>query len=183
MSLPKGWYSVAGDPDGTQRYWDGEEFTTSPQRNPNARRHGFLAPASTAKWRMAGPIVRAVAGFVDYAGTAVLLVGIGNATGLGIPGPNADEWVAEQNLLLALAGWIMINHVILVGFFGVTLGKILLGLRVVDQRTKSRPPGFARALLRQILLVPGIVISPVLWLLGRRDGFHDVIAGTSVVYA
>lgn len=183
MSLPKGWYSVAGDPNGTQRYWDGEEFTTSPRKNPNNRRRGFLAPASTSKWRMAGPIARAVAGFVDYAGTAVVLIGLGNATGIGMPEPNADAWVAEQNLILALAGWIVINHVILVGFFGVTLGKILLGLRVVDQRSKSHPPGLLRALVRQIMLPPGLLISPALFLFGRRDGFHDMVAGTSVVYA
>lgn len=184
MTLPKGWYSVAGDPAGTNRYWDGDEFTTGPKvKRARAIDRGFLAPASTSKWRLAGPVARAIAAFVDYFGSLVVLVGLGNATGLGIPGPTAGEWVAEKNLLLALGGWTFINQVILVGFFGVSMGKILIGLRVVDARSKTRAPGLLRALVRQIMYVPGIIISIPLFLLGRRDGFHDMVAGTSVVYA
>jgi uncharacterized RDD family membrane protein YckC len=140
-------------------------------------------PGTNAKWAAAGIISRLVAAFVDYAGAAVILVGIGQATGLGIPGPHAAEWAAERNLLLALSGWIIINHVVLVGFFGVTMGKILLGLRVVDLRTRQDPPGIVRAFVRQALLIPSIVLSPPLVILGRREGLHDLIARTAVVYA
>lgn len=31
MTQPAGWYQALGDPEGTHRYWDGEQWTTGPQ--------------------------------------------------------------------------------------------------------------------------------------------------------
>jgi uncharacterized RDD family membrane protein YckC len=183
MALPAGWYPVTGDPAGTQRYWDGDEFTTTPKTGGiKAVRHGFNPVAARSKWRLAGLISRAVATFIDVFAPAVILFGIGNATGFGVPGPNAGEWAAETNLLIALGAWVVINHVILVGFAGVTLGKILLGLRVVDARTRTRAPGLLRALVRLLVAAPGLLISLAYFAYGRREGFHDKVAGTAVVY-
>ncbi len=183
MALPAGWYPVSGDPEGTQRYWDGASFTTGPKvGGTRARRHGFNPVASTSTWRLAGPIARAVAGFVDVFAPLVIMVGLANATGVGLPEPDAHQWAAERNLLIALGSWIVLNHVLLVGLFGTSLGKILLGLRVVDRRTRTQPPGLARALLREVLLVPCLIGTVALFGYGRREGLHDIIAGTAVVY-
>ena len=41
-----------------------------------------------------------------------------------------------------------------------TIGKAILGLRVVDART-GRPVGFAKMLLREIIVKKGILVGPV----------------------
>ena len=67
--------------------------------------------------------------------------------------------------------------------FGRTVGKLLLGVRVVDAR--GRRPGFGQSVVRAF----GYVLSSV-FLLGffwigltpRRRGWHDHLARTWVVY-
>lgn len=68
---------------------------------------------------------------------------------------------------------------------GQTPGKLLLGLRVVDQDGKN--PTFGRSLIRVI----GYALSALAlyagywWILfdNRRQGWHDKLAGTYVIYA
>lgn len=69
------------------------------------------------------------------------------------------------------------------GTTGQTLGKILMGLRVVD--TAGEPPGYLRALLRAILGVVGIALAftgmiPVFFDPARR-ALHDRVFRTRVV--
>jgi uncharacterized RDD family membrane protein YckC len=184
MALPAGWYPVAGDPAGTLRYWDGSGFVTGPERDGTrpGRSHGFNPATAKSKWGLAGPLSRLTAAFIDVFAPLAILYGLGVATGYGVPGPEAGRWAAETNLLTALAVWLFVNHVILVGLAGMTLGKILLGLRVVDARTRTRAPGLARALVRSLALIPGVLVTIAYFAYGRREGFHDVVAGTAVVY-
>ena len=67
---------------------------------------------------------------------------------------------------------------------GATLGDMLLGLRVV--RTDGRRVSFGRAFLRLVgAYFSGLVFFlGFLWALfdGRRQGWHDKLAGTVVVY-
>lgn len=76
--------------------------------------------------------------------------------------------------LYCAAGWTLA---------GRTFGKALLGLRVVDR--SGRHPSAMRSLVR----VLGYIVSSVFWLgfvwvaVDReRDGFHDKIARTHVIY-
>jgi uncharacterized RDD family membrane protein YckC len=73
-------------------------------------------------------------------------------------------------LVFALEVWL------LTGINGVTIGKRLLGIRVIA--TDGSRPGFGWALLRTILLL--FVVPP---LLSDRDlrGLHDRAANTIVV--
>ncbi len=69
------------------------------------------------------------------------------------------------------------------GTTGQTLGKIVSGLRVVD--TAGRPPGYARALLRAAVAVPGILllcagVAPMFFDPARR-ALHDRLFRTRVV--
>lgn len=66
---------------------------------------------------------------------------------------------------------------------GRTFGKALLGLRVVDHA--GRHPSVIRSIVRLL----GYIVSSIFWLGfiwiafdSRRDGFHDKIARTHVVY-
>lgn len=184
MTLPAGWYPVAGDPPGTNRYWDGEAFTTGPKRNANARsRAGFAKPNTATKWKHANFVSRAVSALIDYGAPVAIVVGIANGMGVGFPGRSLSAWTDEPRLLMAIGITILVNSVVLVGLFGVSLGRILMGLRVVDARNRDRSPGLARALLRFLLVVPTIPATAMVFLLGQRRGVHDLAAGTTVVYA
>jgi uncharacterized RDD family membrane protein YckC len=98
----------------------------------------------------------------------------------------------NPNEPLALSGLIVVCGAILsviyyVGFWsqsGQTLGKTLLGIKVIGK--DGSPLSVGKALLRYI----GYIVSAVLWSLGflwvafdrMRQGWHDKIAGTYVVY-
>jgi uncharacterized RDD family membrane protein YckC len=67
---------------------------------------------------------------------------------------------------------------------GQTLGMRFLGLRVL--RTDGRRLGWFRALVREFgYLISAILFLGFLWILvdNRRQGWHDKLAGTLVVYA
>jgi uncharacterized RDD family membrane protein YckC len=70
------------------------------------------------------------------------------------------------------------------GLRGQTLGKMAVGIKVVDE--KGNKPGLRRAAFREILgkIVSAIVIYfGFLWIIrdGQKQGWHDKIAGTYVV--
>jgi len=71
-----------------------------------------------------------------------------------------------------------VQHLILVGTIGFTIGHRVVGLRVV--RLGGGLPGFVPALARTILLV--LAIPALIW--DRDDrGMHDKVAGTVVIRA
>jgi uncharacterized RDD family membrane protein YckC len=71
-----------------------------------------------------------------------------------------------------------VQHLILVGTIGFTIGHRVVGLRVV--RLGGGLPGFVPALARTILLV--LAIPALIW--DRDDrGLHDKVAGTVVIRA
>ncbi len=183
MGLPAGWYPVAGDPTGTQRYWNGDEFTTGPKRDANARQKaGFIKPNSAAKWNMAPPLSRLLAALIDYGAPVAIVLGMANGMGAEIPDTTLSAWLSSTDLLASIAAVMLVNQVILVGIWGVSVGRILLGLRVVDARDRDRAPGLGRALVRFLLTGPGAVITAMMFLLGKRRGVNDLAAGTAVVY-
>lgn len=183
MALPAGWYPVTGDPAGTQRYWDGENFTTGPKRSAAARqRAGFARPNSAAKWRRASVVSRFAAAIIDYGAPVMIVIGLANGLGMEIPDTTMETWTAQPRIVGAIVGCWLVNQVILVGLFGVSLGRILLGLKVVDARDKDRSPGLLRAVIRLAVLVPTLIVTILFFLLGRRQGFHDFVAGTAVIY-
>ncbi len=183
VALPAGWYPVNGDPAGTQRYWDGDTFTTGPKVDVNARtRSGFAKPNSASKWRMAGPMARLAAAIIDYGAPVIVVLGIASGSGTSIPAMELEAWTNESGLLAAILACYIINQVVLVGLFGVSLGRILVGLRVVNARDRDRPPGLFRALIRAVLQLPTLALTALLFALGKRQGVHDLAAGTAVVY-
>ena len=109
---------------------------------------------------------------------------------LGWNDPGASEmvWIAwVATLIIPLLG-VGVYQVRLLTLSGQTVGKRLLGMRIVDARTLERGT-FARVfLLREaarlvLLFVPLGKLVDVFAILQRRDGrsIHDLIAGTAVV--
>ena len=81
-------------------------------------------------------------------------------------------------------GWVI--NVYLTGQNGYSLGKKLMGLKVIKEDGRY-PIGLVDALIREVI---GKFVSAILLLTGfliigfdeRKQGFHDKIAGTLVVY-
>jgi len=75
-------------------------------------------------------------------------------------------------------------HWLFIGLKGQTLGKMALGIKVVN--AAGSVPGLGRAALREI---PGKILSAIavclgfLWVIwdGQKQGWHDKIASTHVV--
>lgn len=83
---------------------------------------------------------------------------------------------------MLLAG---LYEVVLTGLFGQTLGKRLLGIKVVSEAT-GRPPGVARALVRFLVLWAFWMLTVAAFVMictdkQRRRGLHDQAAGTVVI--
>ena len=82
--------------------------------------------------------------------------------------------------------WGIPDYVLFTGLKGQTLGKMALGIRVID--AKGDVPSIGRAALREIV---GKFVSAIVILLGylwvgwdpRKRGWHDHIAGTYAVRA
>ena len=70
-------------------------------------------------------------------------------------------------------------------FTGQTLGNAVMGIRVI--RTNGKRLGFLRGLVRSIGYLLAFIPLGLgfLWVLGddRRQGWHDKLAGTYVIYA
>ncbi len=79
---------------------------------------------------------------------------------------------------------IWLYYVSLTVIYGGTIGKLILGLRVVDQNYQKISWG--RAILREIIgkFISGLVFSlGYLWVIfdSKKQAWHDKIAGTYVV--
>lgn len=73
---------------------------------------------------------------------------------------------------------LFVEHTLLVGTAGFSLGHRLVGLRVTD--AAGQAPGLPRAVLRSLLLV--LVVPAVIWDSQGR-GMHDRLAGTDIVHS
>lgn len=183
MSLPAGWYPVANDPPGTHRYWDGQSFTSAPQRNPNARVTGLRSAAVISENEVGGLVNRGIAWMIDTLAPVLIIAGLANATGIGMGYPENIAQLDYKAFAVALVAFTVVNQVILAGLTGQTLGKTVLGMRIVRTDTRQAP-GVPRALLRHMVwAVPfALVVNVVMMILGNRRTLNDVIAGTVVVY-
>lgn len=93
-------------------------------------------------------------------------------------------WVRAANLLLSLG-----YEILLIALTGQTLGKRLVGIRVVDAGSGA-PPDLGQAARRAVPNLLGLLpvigsLSPLLYLRAlwdpRRQGYHDAFASTIVV--
>jgi uncharacterized RDD family membrane protein YckC len=71
---------------------------------------------------------------------------------------------------------LLVEHTLLVGTAGFSLGHRLVGVRVA--RLDGGPAGIGRAALRSVLLC--LAVPPLIWDRDQR-GLHDKAAGTVVV--
>jgi serine/threonine protein kinase/uncharacterized RDD family membrane protein YckC len=142
--LPPGWYHALGDPPVTTRYWVGVQWVGGPQRGQQSS----SAPASTIDG-LASYGQRFGAFLIDLVFLIAVLIGV---TVLSVIAEaitsGAGEAVTSATWVPFLA-FVLWNSCIKQGRSGQTLGKQMLHLRLVSDRT-ARPPGIGVAFVRLV---------------------------------
>jgi uncharacterized RDD family membrane protein YckC len=152
-----------------------------------------MAQVPTYLGRYAGFVTRLVAFILDRLVVSLVLLLIGASLQFILNAFQINqilfaEYVPRQIVVAAIAvTYILISIGYDVGFWllaGQTPGKRVMGLRIV--RTDGKRVGFGNALRRVLgFFVSSILFLGFMWILfdNRRQGFHDKIAGTFVVYS
>jgi uncharacterized RDD family membrane protein YckC len=97
------------------------------------------------------------------------------------------EMTPRVRTILSVGIFVLLTICYDIGFWllaGQTLGKRVIGVRIL--RSDGTRLHFGNALRREIgYVVSGILFLGFLWILfdNRRQGFHDKLAGTIVVYS
>jgi uncharacterized RDD family membrane protein YckC len=105
---------------------------------------------------------------------ALLLVGDGGTAALARWDLLARAFGETWSLVIPAAYFVLLH-----GTGGRTLGKMLVGVRVV--LVSGEPLGYGRALVRYVAWVLLLVAFPVVAVRGDKRGLHDLVAGTRVV--
>lgn len=103
--------------------------------------------------------------------------------GVMVGGERATGWIEGmgfwQEQLLGI-GMILAYYILMEGVFGLTIGKLITGTRVVDER--GGPPSVRQAVLRSLArLLPFEAFSVLLSQDGAARGWHDTLPRTRVV--
>jgi uncharacterized RDD family membrane protein YckC len=108
--------------------------------------------------------------------------------------PNVSDFEMQE---VAVAGWNLgliywalgfgfVHYVLVQGLYGWTFGKWLFGLRLVELEAETaKAPGFKRAMLRVVVFPVSLFPLGYGFFHGLFDqfaqGWHDMVAGTSVI--
>ena len=136
----------------------------------------------------AGIVSRTVALAIDAAALTIGFAVASGVLGLILSLFTAVEISSPGAVLGAAALWSIVVATYFVGFWalaGETPGMRLMALRVIN--AAGGPPRLGRALLRLV----GMILAAIPFFAGyllilvddRRRGLHDMLAGTTVVYA
>lgn len=139
---PPGWYYAAGDPPGTQRYWDGSQWQGGPQPVA-AGGPGGMAAGGT---ELATPGSRFLARIIDV---LVLILPLGIVTvALG------QDFIAGLVTFLISAAY----EVYLLGTRGATVGKSVMSVKVVNQDYSdiNMETALRRFAINIVSVIPGI---------------------------
>ena len=127
----------------------------------------------------AGRLHRFAAFIIDAIVISVVIVVL-NAIGIiNLGDPSTTDQVLEAVISFGY-------YILLTAAFGATLGKMALGMTVVDEN--GQKAGFFKVLIRETIgkFVSALVLFlGFIWILfdGNRQGWHDKIGGTFVVKA
>lgn len=176
-ATPPGWYYAAGDPPGTQRYWDGATWQGGPQPVAAAGAPGAVAGGP----QLATPGKRFIARIIDF---FVIVIPVIIATvlfGQGVVGGIV--------VFLIGAGY----EIYLLGTKGYTIGKGMQNIKVVnaDFSDISMETAAKRYAINLVQIVPAVgpILSLVLFVANvvllftdsERQVVWDKIATTKVI--
>ena len=129
---------------------------------------------------------RIVATLIDGVILSVILNILGRVFDVKVPSGTLDLTTLSFGGSLLAAGVVLAYYIVLEGWFGRTAGKLVTGIRVVDDN--GNRPGFVSALVRTLLrLIDGIFAYLVAFIIvvnsSRRRRLGDMAAKTLVVRA
>lgn len=206
-STPPGWYRASGDPDQTQRYWNGAEWVGSPQPLPGTATSAFGPPPAGGvggtpdgyqPYRTtpsgvvpAEYIPRVIAYLIDYALVLLPLVLVGAVTVFVATASGALGAAIGIAGGIAVIGFAIWNVFVRQGSTGQTIGKSQQNIQLIKDET-GRPPGGGMTFVRY--LVAGLLsniscgvygILDILWPLWDADKkrLTDKILKMSVIRA
>lgn len=123
VPTPQGWYRAEGDPIGTQRYWDGQNWKGGPRLTRHIKSDTEPVAADVTE--------RVLARFVDL--IVWLVISVCAHAALDEPliygGTGAKWWIAGVIALVVIATYEVVMPVL----FGATIGKLAMGLDVVSE--------------------------------------------------
>lgn len=190
---PAGWYHAPGDPEGTQRYWDGAQWVGDPQAVPQqAPAEGFGAPvgaspsygtpaasgsavpsgyqplggASASGGVPADYGQRVVAYLIDF---GIIVVGYIAAIILIAIGSAVSDVIGVLLAIVAFIGvfgFAIWNLYIRQGSTGQTIGKSQQNIKLIKDDTQQ-PPGGGMTFVRY--LVGGLLSSVTCGIYGLLD--------------
>lgn len=139
---PPGWYYAAGDPPGTQRYWDGSQWQGGPQPVAAGGPGGMAMGGA----ELAGPGSRLLARIIDG---LVLLIPV-----LIVAGVLGQGFIGGLATFLISAAY----EVYLLGTRGATVGKSVMSVKVVneDYSDINMETAARRFAINVVSVIPGI---------------------------
>lgn len=151
MSLPgstpsPGWYYAAGDPPGTNRYWDGTQWQGGPQWIAAA---GSTPLKPVSSGTPAGAGRRFLATIIDWLvqGIPVMLLILFASTSSS----DLSDAAAGSLYALLVALWLG-NVIVLQGATGASIGKHVMGLEIIKVSEEQRA-GMGWCALRVVVIV------------------------------
>ena len=145
---PPGWYHAHGDPPGTQRFWDGTGWVGAPQPGSGS--------SDEAAVNIALPIPRIAARAIDWILWLAIRAGAAAFIGYVAGSESADTWL--DRALIPVLGVILISiyEISMVARSGATVGKMAMGLKVVND--DGTAVDLSTAMFRVLpLLVAGLI--------------------------
>lgn len=141
----------------------------------------------------AGFVTRFVAYAIDRLIVAGIIALISMGVNLALDALNLREWLTTHNAVALIVALFFLGLTVSVPLFydmgfwmlaGQTPGKRVMGVRVV--RTDGQRLKWGNAIRREVgYWISSILFLGYLWVLvdNRRQGWHDKVGGTLVVYA
>ena len=122
---------------------------------------------------------RFLAFLIDAVIIGVIIAVLGAVGAIDLGDPSTADQVLEAAITFGY-------YVLLTAAFGATLGKMALGMRVVEE--SGQKAGFFRVLIRETIgkfVSAFVLFVGFIWILfdDKRQGWHDKIGGTFVVKA
>lgn len=155
---PAGWYYAAGDPPGTNRYWDGTQWQGAPQpvaAAPIAGQHGRgVRPAEY------GP--RFVAALIN--GLAAIAAGVAGALVGALAGVVLDG-ADVIGVVIGFVGFYVYNNIYLLGTTGQNVGKKQQKIKLIVEST-GQPIGVLSAFARLFIgaILTRIFLLDLIWI-------------------
>lgn len=155
-NAPPGWYQSETDPPGTERYWDGSQWSTETRAvmaSPPMATGDRMTPHGR---ELASPGARFGARLIDLLVLGLILVPL-VLRDFDLQGANLGTDGLSSGRLLAGGLIAAAYEIVLVALRSATPGKMAVGIEVVRKADGQAPVGFATATMRWLPFAVGYV--------------------------